>query len=388
MLESYKFTKNWLSLGKFNSEIMTSNYSFEGNYVTVSGALDGAGAAAFVQKFSPESIYTLDFKEVVSINFAALRTLLRSRQGGGRFCIINACEDVARMFEETGVSSFVNVCRAPRPLDLSKYTEFGAGYMSKALNSEDGDSMLKVYGANVPKSAVAQEKAAARAVMLFGIPTPLVGSLYEDGDATGLDFERIEGKKSLSRIISEDNSRLEEITRIFARMCKDLHSKQCDTAIFSDRTVYYRDVAAKSEFITEEEKRKVFAFIDTIPADTTCLHGDMQPSNVITNGTDYLWIDLGEFGYGFHMLDMGMWYFMSNIIPEHLCQHIFHLSKDQMGQIWGIFSEEYFGADTPEKKAAVIKDVEPYAALHMLYIGSKYGFEDGMLEFVREKLLK
>ena len=357
-----------------------------GNFITLCGRFDGVAADEVVKAMNADESYNLDFSDVTDINFAGLRALLRCRQNGQRFNVINAADAVVEKFEDTGVSTFIDVCRKPKPLSMGQYDEFGAGYLSKAYNSEDGDSMMKVYGDRVPKWVVYREKTIAKQVMIFGIPTPLVGSLYEDGGNTGLDFERIPGKRSFSRIISEEPERLREITIRFARMCKKLHTTECNTRVFSDRTNHYRNAVMNSTQITDEEKQKALRFIDNVPAETTCLHGDMQLSNVITNDKDDLWIDLSDFGYGNHMFDMGMWYFLSVLNTEELMDHIFHLKKKQMLEVWDIFVEEYFSATTDEEKAAVVKQVEPFAALHMLYIGSAYGFEPGMIEYIKEKL--
>lgn len=366
----------------------TTTWTIDGNRIAVNGFLDGCGADGLAKTMSMDTIYFLDFSGVCDVNFAALRSLLRCRKSGRRFSVINAESKVAEKFEDTGVSAFINICRKPKPLDLSKYEEFGASFLSKAFNSQDGDSMIKVYGANVPKWIVAQEKVTARAVMQFGIPTPLVGTVYEEGARTALDFERIEGKKSFSRIISEEPERMEEITVRFAKMCKHLHSTECDTTIFSDRTHFYRNAIKNCADFTDEEKAKALAFLNSIPSETTCLHGDMQFSNVITNGTDDLWIDLSDFGYGNHMLDMGMWFFQCFLTTDEQTENLYHLNKQQMAQVWNIFIEEYFGADTDEKKAEVSKAIQPYAALHMLYLGATYGFFPFMLVYIRENLMK
>jgi len=369
---------------------MTHNkavWTVEGTVIKISGRLDGESVDEIVSSMHPDNIYTLDIKDVEDINFAGLRSLLRCRKSGQKFSVLNACSSVAEKFEDTGVSVFVDVSRRPKPLNLGQYEEFGAGYLSKAYNSEDGDSVIKVYGSKVPKRIVCQEKFIARSVMIFGIPTPLVGSLYEDGDLTGLDFERIEGKRSLSRIISEEPHRLEEISRLFARMCKHLHATPCDTDTFPDRTFFYRNNVMRNQELSGEEKNKVLSFLDSVPSENTCLHGDMQPSNVITNGKDTLWIDLADFGYGNHMLDMGMLYFLCNLNPEVLTQHIFHMSTAQTAQFWDFFVEEYFGATQPQQKEDINAEVKNFAALHMLNIGTCYGFEPGMMEFIRAQLL-
>ncbi|MCR4860873.1 MAG: phosphotransferase [Bacteroidales bacterium] len=348
------------------------------------GILDAEAARKLVAQIGTTGTYTLDFDDVEGIHFAALRQLMNARREGKRFCIINACDAVVERFVDSGVSSIIDVCRKPKPLDISQYEVFGESFLSKSYNSQDGDAMIKVYGANVPKPMVAQEKAVARAVMLFGLPTPLVGTVYEDGEKTALDFERIPGKRSFSRIIAEEPERLEEITLRFSRMCRQLHATPCDTVLFQDRALVHRQAVVNCKELFDGEKEKILAFVDAIPAATTCLHGDLQMSNVITTpeGED-LWIDLGDFGYGHPMLDLAMWYFLTKLNTEERAQHLFHLGLADLARIWDLFAEDYAGARTPEEKRSFEEQVLPYAALHMIYLGVNMGFVPGLIEQIR-----
>ncbi|MDO5446351.1 MAG: phosphotransferase [Prevotellaceae bacterium] len=360
----------------------------EGTFFNVSGKLDGQGAEELVSMMNPADIYTFDFSDVTDINFAAMRTLLRCRQGGQQFAIINANDNVVERMEDTGVATFVSICRKPKPLDMSMYKEFGGSFLSKSFNSNDGDSMMKLYGPYVPERMVAQEKVIARAVMQFGIPTPLVGTIYRDGENMALDFERIEGKVSFSRMIANNPERLEEVTIRFAKMCKDLHTKPCDTAIFPNRKTTYRQAIVNCPYLNDEEKDKALAFIDAVPNVTTCLHGDCQLSNVITNGKEDLWIDLADFSYGSPMFDMGMWYFLSKLNSEERAFKVFNFGTEMLAKVWDVFVREYFGADTPEKAAEIEAEVQKFAAIHMIYLVTTFFPEGNMVEYIKEKLTK
>lgn len=355
------------------------------NPIRPCGILDAASADALLAQMHGDLPVILDFSAVTGIRFAALRRLMNARRNGRRFSIINASDEVLERFVDSGVSAFIDISRKPRKLDISQYEEFGASFLSKAYNSADGDAMIKVYGANVPAALVAQEKAVARAVMLFGLPTPLVGTIYADGDKTALDFERIEGKRSFSRIIAEEPERTLEMTSRFAKMCKQLHATQCDTAIFSDRKLVHRQAVLACPGLTDGERERILRFVDGIPDKTTCLHGDLQMSNVITTpeGED-LWIDLSDFGYGHPMLDIAMWYFLTKLNTEERAQHLFHLGLAELARVWDLFVEEYADARSPEQKRAFEQEVRPYAALHMIYLGVNMGFVPGMLEQIRE----
>lgn len=352
-----------------------------------SGILDAAGTDRLVAEMTEPLPYLLDFSEVESIQFAALRRLLNARRAGRRFSIINASDAVTDRFTDSGVGEFIDVCRKPRPLDSSQYEEFGASFLSKSYNSLDGDAMMKVYGPNVAPELVAQEKAVARALLRFGLPTPLVGTVYSDGERTALDFERIPGKRSFSRVIADEPGRLEEISRRFARMCRKLHDTPCDTSLFGDRLLAHRLAVLRCGELPERDKQAFLRFADGIPFATTCLHGDMQMSNVITTpeGED-LWIDLGDFGYGHPLLDVAMWYFLTVLVTEERARQLFHLGLPELRQAWDYFAEEYAGAVSPDQKAAFERLVRPFAALHMIYLGTTYGFDPGMAAAARSLL--
>ena len=308
----------------------TFSFTQNGTNLLLSGFLNGEGMQKIENSVEPGNVYVLDFDNVTGINFAALRGLLRCREAGKRFLIINVSDAVAEKFEDTGVSSLISICRKAKPLDMSQYVEFGASFLSKAYNSKDGDAMIKVYGTRVPKVITAQEKAVAKAVLLFGLPTPLVGTLYEDDGHSALEFERIEGKRSFSRIVYDEPERLEEMSVRFARMCKKLHSTPCDTNMFNNRKTFYRNAVNSCKELSESERAVANAFLDNIPDATTCLHGDMQLSNIINNGVEDMWIDLGEFGYGYYMLDIpkGQYPFLTAVKDyganylEYWCQNI------------------------------------------------------------------
>ena len=358
----------------------------EGRRIFIKGTITQEAIDPIREAMTANSIFCLDFSEVEGVNFAAMRGFLNLRKMGLPISIVNASDAVTEKFEDSGLSTFISICRKAKPLDMSVYEEFGESFMSKAYNSADGDAMIKVYGKHGSLEMVTREKAVARAVMVFGIPTPLVGTIYSDGEKWALDFERIAGKRSLSRIISEEPERMEEVTVHFAKMCKELHATPCDTAVFSDRREFYRSFIAPSKAISDDTRRKILAFIDKIPAATTCLHGDLQPSNVITNGKEYLWIDLSDFAYGYPMMDLAMWYFLSNVSDEKIMIHLFHLNKVQMRQIWDIFCRVYFDTTDPAVLAAKEEEAKRYCILHMVYLGCMAGFEPFMIPIIEEAM--
>lgn len=354
----------------------------------VSGSIDGTNVQALEAAMNDKDIFTLDFSEVTDMTFTALRAILQLRRTGIRFFIVNLNDKLANMFDSTGVSATVSACRKPVMIDIDQYPQSGESFTAKTYDVSD-DVMLKVYNDFIPAEVPMREKLTARAALMFGLPTPMSGDMVTDGKRTGILFERVLNKRSFARAISQEPENVEDYAIRFANMCKELHTKECDTALFPDRTLMYRAAVARAEGYTDAEKKKMTDFIDSVPTATTCIHGDLHIGNVITNGKADLWIDLGDFSYGNPLWDIAMLYFVSNRNQsEEMVMDMFHISIAKFKEFWKYFAKYYFGADTDAKLAEVNNMMEPFAAMQMLFLIVNFNREfPWMREFIRKTLL-
>ena len=75
--------------------------------------------------------------------------------------------------------------------------------------------------------------------------------------------------------------------------------------LFTSHADYYRRLIKESSFYSKKLKSRLQSYVDELESATTCLHGDLTISNIVSAaGKDY-WIDLGDFGYGDPYLDLG-----------------------------------------------------------------------------------
>lgn len=349
----------------------STGFSFsrkEDGTLAVQGVVDTAAARQLLQAMEPGTPCTLDFARVPDITYGAVRVLLTARQAGSLFYIVSAPRDTAQRFETTGATAYISVCRLPRHVDMSMYEETGEGATATSYFRKEGDTMLKLYRDFIPLAAVQREKRIAKAALLMGIPTPMTGDIVTDGHRTGLAFERIRGKRSFARIMSQEPERVPELSVTFARMLKKLHATPCDKAVFPSAAQFYREAVEACAFLSAGERGQVLDFLRSVPETGTCLHGDAHIGNVITNGEETLFIDMMDFSWGNPMFDVAMVRFSGMKENRHLYEHQFHVQYPVMEQFWNVFVREYFGISTDEEAAAAAARVDKFAAVRAIYL--------------------
>ena len=242
-------------------------------------------------------------------------------------------------------------------IDISTWTQVGEGGNGKTyVHPGHPDFLLKVN--NPPRcdeATVKQERDAAQHVFDLGIPTPRMFDMVRVGDGYGQLVEIIKGKKSLSRICSDDPSRISEMAMLFASLGLRLHALPCNTDFFPSRKELALKGIDASDFIADDDREKMRAFVQSIEDEKTCLHGDFQMGNLIISGDGKpYWIDLGWFSHGSPMFDIGHFFMTCQVYSQFpAAQEIFHMSQEQLKNFWNAFAEAYTGN----------KDISAFTAL-------------------------
>jgi len=239
----------------------------------------------------------------------------------------------------------MNTCET---INLNDYTQIGEGGNGKTyVTSADSDEILKVNNARLSTwEAVKLEYDVSKAVASLGIPVPAMYRIVQVGDAYGTISQRIKGKKSLSRICHDEPERTEEMARLLCRKGKELFATECNTEFFPSRKEQALLAVERATFVSRKNREKMRAFIETIPENTHCVHGDFHTGNIIQAGADYYWIDLDRFAYGAPMFDIGHLFLICHIYaPMKRVQDIFHMTLEQFHRFWDAFAKEYTGQD-------------------------------------------
>lgn len=236
-------------------------------------------------------------------------------------------------------------------IDLQDWVSFGGGGFGESYYNKTDDSViLKLNKPGISAGKAEDEFLRSKAVFQMGIPSAEPYDFVTDGERYGMTVQRIQGKKSFGRIIADDPGRLDEMAGLTAEYAKALHAVPCKTDFFDNAALRTREMIQGNKVIPDDIKERLLGYIDELEPATTCLHGDLNPCNlIIAQGTVY-WIDLGDFGYGNPLLDFNILSHMSAYGPNPLIRHIFHIDRKMLTRFYQSLGRQYFGSvwDTPE----------------------------------------
>ena len=235
-----------------------------------------------------------------------------------------------------------------KTIDLNDYTQIGEGGNGKTyVTSADSDEILKVNNARLSTlEAVKHEYDVSKAVASLGISVPAMYRIVQVGDAYATISQRIKDKKSLSRICHDEPERTEEMARLLCCKGKELFATPCNTEFFPSRKAQALQAIEMATFVSRKNRERLRTFVESIPENSHCVHGDFQPGNIIQTGADYYWIDLDRFAYGDPMFDIGHLFLICHIYaPMKRVQDIFHMTLEQFHRFRDAFAKEYTGQD-------------------------------------------
>lgn len=238
----------------------------------------------------------------------------------------------------------INVNMEARMVNLDDWVLFGGGASGLSYNHKSDDSIvLKMNRASKPVEDTLREYQRSKALYQMGLNCPKVLDFVTDGERFGLTVEKVKNKKSFSRLIADDPQQLEAIAREFAQEAKALHQIRLDPDLFPSFRDKFLAGLASCKVLSEKDKHILSETLDKIDDGCFCIHGDMNPGNIIkAEGKNY-WIDLGDVSYGDPDIDFADLIFAAENVPYKVMSSIFHFSKEQFVEMVKYYGQEYYG---------------------------------------------
>lgn len=254
-----------------------------------------------------------------------------------------------------------------RQIDLSAWIQVGEGYNGQAFISEacPGKLLKLVHGVLASAEKVEQEFYASQAAFEAGLPTPRVFEIVRKGEDHGYISERIEGKKSFSRLCADNPERIPEYAALMARYGHELHALPMSVSRYvpSLKSVL-REAVEFAPFVTPAQRNRLASLVEEMADTATVVHGDFQPGNLILAQDKPYWIDLGWLSVGDPVIDLAHLYKMmvqDSVIPA--VQDLTHMTREQMITFWQEFAKAYTGQS---EISALEQKLRPYAALDIV----------------------
>lgn len=232
-------------------------------------------------------------------------------------------------------------------IDMNDWYEFGGGAAgSSYYNKKDDSLVLKLYWERWPEARARSEYERSRKVFEMGVSCPEMYEYVTDGKCYGMISQRIKEKKSFFRILSEEPDRVDELARRFANEALKLHSTPCDTKLFRPLKERYEIAyAGFGKEVPVHVKEDLLKLLHSFPDGTTCLHGDMQGGNIITDGKKDYWIDLGDFAYGSPTMEFStLWHNAINLNDAKTLD-MFHITADLQMKFTRLVLQYYYNMD-------------------------------------------
>ena len=187
----------------------------------------------------------------------------------------------------------------------------------------------------------------------MGVPCPEPGDLVTDGTRLGINFMKLSGKRSYSRMLADEPERTEEFARELAGVCRKLHSAKCQDGVFERAERHYLSMLDGAD-ISEQEREQLRNIILSLPPCDNAVHGDFHMGNVVSTlpegagidtPHDIRFIDLDRFSCGNPIWDLATMRYICSDAPEDYLFEKFHIRRPLALEVWRHFATAYFAPE-------------------------------------------
>lgn len=370
-------------------------------FVSLAGAITSANAPQLEQSFEEEPKGTdgiiIDAKELEFISSAGLRVILaaKKRCKDKQFKIINVNNEVMEVFEVTGFSEIMDISKAKKQLSVENCVKLGAGACGEVFRLDD-EKIIKLYFPRVKNEEILREKELAKKAFVMGVPTAISYDVVDCDGRTGVVYEII-NSKTLSEMIRENPENLETYVKMYADVCKQIHSIVAQPGELPSFKDINKDDIPNVSYITEQERDYLYKFLEMVPESLHCVHGDLNINNIMVQNGECCLIDMGEFSTGTPMFDLSRIIFSVEYAADKTQEinNFYKLPHDVVDKMLVLLLKDYFGTDDlkeAEKNDPEVKWLYPLAwfrSCTSLLKGTRWPEEkrELALDILHEKLI-
>ncbi|MBQ8135272.1 MAG: phosphotransferase [Clostridia bacterium] len=337
----------------------------------IKGKIDTTNAAEFEKDLMAAKPAVIDASELEYISSAGLRVLLKLAKAVGDVTINNVSNEVYEIFEVTGFTEILNVSKRLKEINIDNAVLLGAGANGRAYRLDD-ERIVKVYNKiSNPPEKIRREQESARRAFVHGVPSAIPFELVTVGDELGMIYELVDAN-TLGSVVHNAPEKLREYALRMSALMKKLHSTEMEKDTMPDARMTLRlwaDIAAKSDYYSEEDMQRVYDLIDSIPVRNTFIHGDYHPGNIMVQNDELILIDMGDASVGHPVIDLLGTYHLLSLTPKKnpdVAMRYLSMTAEEAVRMWDIFIRDYLGTDDDKAVADLEESLKSYALIRSL----------------------
>ena len=337
-------------------------------YISIEGRIDAANAAEAEEKVfniknsNPGKHVVVDADKLEYISSAGLRVILRLRKEEPQLAIINVAADVYEVFDMTGFTDMVTVEKAYPRMSVEG-CEFIAKGANGAVYRYNDETILKTYFEKDALPEIKQERENARRAFVLGINTAIPYGIVRVGEGYGTVTELLNAT-SITKLIRNNPDDLSVAVKYYIDMLNSIHAIEVEDGLVPDMKEIALDWADfVSDYIPEDQAKKLRALIEAVPKRNTLLHGDYHTNNIMVQNGEPLLIDMDTLCMGHPVFELGSMFNAFGGYSELNHQNMldfFGYTFETAGKFWDMALKMYLGTDdegickSVEEKAKII----------------------------------
>lgn len=229
-------------------------------------------------------------------------------------------------------------------INLEEWEYFGEGGSSTSyINKLNGNIVLKLNNKNIPVVVTEKEYLASKSFHDAGLPSPAIYDFVTDGERFGYTGQRIKGKISFARTLSQEPDSVGKLAQRFAVLALELHRTPADADRMEDARKNLLKKMGDLSYLPKDVADSVMKSFSSIGKETTLLHGDLNPGNLITFEGKDKWIGVNEYAYGDPFLDIATMHVICNYLPTGALSGLYHADRRTLRSFYTAFLKAYFG---------------------------------------------
>lgn len=282
----------------------------------------------------------LDAENLNYISSMGIRVFLKFRKKykNTSIILINASDEVYKVFEMTGFTEFIKVLRKIRKIEIGKMKLLGGGMYGLVYRVNE-EQILKLFFYVHSSFEMQKIVKTIRTVFTHGIPTVLPFEVVETEKGFGVILEMLDSE-ILSTLMHGNSKDFDNYTCKMVELAKLLAATEFEEdTLKKTNDLMKNKVTSAEKFLTEEEFSTLKNYVDLVPQRNSGVHGDFHAQNIMTMKGNLMLIDMDDFSCGHPIWDLAQTYTHYQMMPniDDDIDNIFSNAKDR-----GISREEDF----------------------------------------------